>query len=112
MKCSARTIQDVVIIEIDGDIMGGADTEKFQQLVYDAVENDRVHIVVDLAKSTWINSSGLGLLITGLTTARSSDGDLRLANVSPRIQRPLEITKLNTVFAIYPTVDDAVASYL
>ncbi len=111
MKCTTRIINDVMVIEVEGDIMGGSETEEFQTLIYNSIENDKVKIVADLTNANWINSSGLGMLITGLTTARSSDGDLKLAKVSPRIRRPLEITKLDTILSIHPTVDEAIASF-
>ena len=59
----------------------------------------------------WMNSSGLGTLMAGLTTLRSSDGDLKLAGLSERVKRPIEITKLNQVLQIYDTVDDAISSF-
>ena len=111
MKCSSKKVNSAIIIEIEGEIMGGAESADFKDLLYQAIEEDIVNIVVDMAKATWMNSSGLGMLITGLTTIRSSGGDLRLANVSDKVRRPLEITKLDSVFSIHESVDDAVNSY-
>ena len=91
--------------------MGGPDTEAFQKKLYDAVQEGKVNVVVDMSRTTWMNSSGLGMLISGLTTLRSSGGDLRLANLSERLRRPLEITKLDAVFKIFDSVQSAVDSY-
>ena len=111
MNCNTKKVKDIFIIEIEGEIMGGGETEEFKRILYQAIEEDVTNIVMDLAKATWMNSSGLGMLITGLTTIRSSGGDLRLANVSERVKRPLEITKLDTIFPIYNSVDAAMDSY-
>lgn len=111
MKCQTRQIDDVLVIEIDGEIMGGSDSEIFRDTIYKTIEEDRVFLVVDMSKATWMNSSGLGMLISGLTTVRSSGGDLRLANMSERVRRPLEITKLESVFLSYATVEEAINSY-
>ena len=111
MKCTSKIIKDVMVVDIEGDIMGGVESEQFQTLIYNAVEQDTVKIVINMANANWINSSGLGMLISGMTTARSSDGDLKLANVSERIRRPLEITRLDTIFSIYSSVDEAVESF-
>lgn len=111
MECKTKQIEDVLVIEIKGEIMGGAESESYRKIIYEAIEQDKVFIVADLKEATWMNSSGLGMLISGLTSLRSSGGDLRLANISEKVRRPLEITKLESVFLIYNSVDDAVNSY-
>jgi anti-sigma B factor antagonist len=111
MECNTRQIDEILVIEIQGEIMGGTDSESFRHIIYDAIEENKVFIVADLKDATWMNSSGLGVLISGLTTLRSSGSDLRLTNLSEKVRRPLEITKLESVFLIYESVKDAVASY-
>jgi len=69
-------------------------------------------IPIDLSKVKWMNSSGLGALMAGLTTLRNAGGDLKLANVTKKIESLLLITKLITVFETYESVDRAVASFL
>ena len=111
MIMTTKKIDNVLIVEIEGELMGGAETEEFKNIIYDSIEDDVVNIIVDMAKTSWMNSSGLGMLITGLSTLRSSGGELYLANVSERIKRPLEITKLDSVFSIFDSVDDAIANF-
>jgi anti-sigma B factor antagonist len=111
MKCNTKQVDNVLVIEIEGEIMGGADSESFRNIIYEAIEEDKVFIVADLKNATWMNSSGLGMLISGLTTLRSSGGDLRLTNLSEKVRRPLEITKLESVFLTYNSVEEAVMSY-
>ncbi|MEE4311130.1 MAG: STAS domain-containing protein [candidate division KSB1 bacterium] len=111
MNWKTKKVGTTLLIEIEGEIMGGTDADDFKDILFKAIEDDIVDIVVDMEKATWMNSSGLGMLISGLTTLRSSGGDLRLANVSERVRRPLEITKLDSVFSIYNSVEDAIKSY-
>lgn len=111
MKMKTKKIDDVFVIEMNGDIMGGAESENFRDIIFKAIEEDNINIVIDLTNANWMNSSGLGMLISGLTTIRSSGGDLRLANMSERVKRTLEITKLESVFLSYNSVDEAVNSY-
>ena len=73
--------------------------------------NEAVDVVADLSGVQWMNSSGLGMLMAGMTTLRSSGGDLRLANVSDRVRRPIEVTKLDSVLKIFDSVDEAAQSY-
>lgn len=111
MKFESNIVRDVLVISVNGEIMGDSKDEAFRDHIYEAIKNDQVNIVVDLAKATWMNSSGLGTLISALTTARSSGGDLKLANVSDRIRRPIEITKLNLVFSFFNSKEAAIESY-
>ena len=101
----------VIVVALKGEIMGGPDTENFQKRLYAAVKKGNVNVVVDMSQTTWMNSSGLGMLISGLTTLRSSGGDLRLASVSERLRHPLEITKLDSVFQIFDSIQSAVDSF-
>ena len=111
MEITTHKVDDILVMEISGEIMGGAESENFRKIIYQAIEQDMVNIAIDLAKAIWMNSSGLGMLISGLTTVRSSGGDLRLANMSARVRRPLEITKLESVFLSYNSVEEAIKSY-
>lgn len=111
MELKTKKLEDILVIEVNGEIMGGADAEDFRNIIYEAIEEDNANVVIDLASASWMNSSGLGMLISGLTTTRSSGGDLRLANLSDRVRRPLEITKLESVFLIYTSVEEAINSF-
>jgi anti-sigma B factor antagonist len=68
-------------------------------------------VIADLAGVNWMNSSGLGILIGGLTTMRNNGGDLKLSSVTDRIQSLLMITKLLTVFDAHDSLEKAVASF-
>jgi anti-sigma B factor antagonist len=69
----------------------------------------RAHVVLDLAGTTFVDSSGLGALIAGLKTARAAGGDLRLASVTAQALAVLELTNLDRVLRPYPSVADALA---
>lgn len=111
MTITTKLEKNVIIIELKGDLMGGAEVDLFKKTVDTVIMEEHVNVVVDLAQVNWMNSSGLGMLIGGLTSLRSSGGDLRLANMSERLKRPMQITKLDTVFQQFNSVGDAVASY-
>ena len=111
MEIFEKKEQEVLIFGLKGEIMGGPETEKFHKRLYDAVKQGDVNVIIDMSQATWMNSSGLGMLISGLTTLRSSGGDLRLACLSPRLKRPLEITKLDSVFSMYDSIANALDSF-
>ena len=102
---------DVLIVDLIGELMGGDEAKPFQDRIYEAIRQGEVKLVVNLEAIKWMNSSGLGLLMAGLTTLRSSDGDLKLANVSDRVRRPIEVTKLDSVLIMFNSLDEAVQSY-
>lgn len=112
MTLKQREQDGVVVLELSGKIMGGPDATLLNEKLHELIDNGKSKVVADLAKVNWMNSSGLGILIGGLTTMRNNKGDLRLANVTDRIQSLLMITKLITVFETFDSVDKAVASFV
>jgi anti-sigma B factor antagonist len=111
MKLSDREQDGVVILEPKGKIMGGPDASLLHEKLHECIELDKKRIVIDLSGVDWMNSTGLGILISSYTTLRNNGGMLKLANVTDKIQSLLTITKLVTVFEAYDSVDDAIASF-
>ncbi|OGC79384.1 MAG: anti-anti-sigma factor [candidate division Zixibacteria bacterium RBG_16_40_9] len=111
MKLSSREVKGVIILEPKGKIMGGPDSTLLHDQFHDLVQQNKKKIIVDLSKVEWMNSTGLGILISGLTTLKNNQGELKLANVTDKIQSLLAITKLVTVFESFDSVDEAVASF-
>ncbi len=111
MKLSHREESGVMVIEPKGKIMGGPESTELHDLLHDLIDQGKKNVVIDLGKVDWMNSTGLGLLISGLTTLRKSGGELKLANVTDKIQSLLTITKLVTIFKSFDTVDDAITSF-
>jgi len=111
MKLTYREQNGVIILEPKGKIMGGPDATLLHDQIHELIAQKKLHVVIDLSKVDWMNSTGLGILIAGLTTLRDNRGDLKLACVTEKIQSLLTITKLITVFEAYDTVDQAAASF-
>ena len=111
MKIKLSDRDGIVVLELNGKIMGGPDATAINDKLHELVESNRTKVVADLAKVDWMNSSGLGILISGLTTIRNAGGDLKLAAVTERIKSLLMITKLLSVFDTFDTVDEAVSSF-
>jgi anti-sigma B factor antagonist len=100
-----------VVIEFKGNVMGGPDAVKLNEKLHELIEDDKTNVVADLGKVKFMNSSGLGMLIGGLTTMRKAGGDLRIANATDKIESLLVVTKLITVFKSFKSLDEAVESY-
>jgi anti-sigma B factor antagonist len=79
--------------------------------IYSLLQEGFTKIVVDMKGVRWISSTGLGTLIAALTSVRNKSGDLRLANITEKVESLFAITQLVKVFKTYETVDRAIASY-
>lgn len=101
---------DVVIMELSGKIMGGDEATLFHGKLHEYFGLNKKNVVVDLAKVDWMNSIGLGMMISALTSTKNSGGRLVLANID-KIESILTITRLITVFEHYDNRDAAVASF-
>ncbi len=111
MKIKQREAYNAVILELKGNVMGGPDAAELNTALHNLLDQSKKNVVVDLADVKFMNSSGLGMLIGGLTTIRNGGGELKLANAAEKIQSLLVITKLITIFEHYDSVDSAVESF-
>ena len=111
MKLSHREEGEVVILVPKGKIMGGPDATMLHDRLHEFIKQHKLKVIIDLADVDWMNSTGLGILISGLTTLRNNQGELKLANVTDKIQSLLTITKLVTVFDSYDSIEEAITSF-
>ena len=110
MKIKTTEKYGAVVIELKGNVMGGDDTKDFNDLLHKLIEEGKIRVVIDLGDVKFMNSSGLGMLIGGLTTMKKANGNYKLANVTDKIESLLIITKLITIFEHYDSVDKALES--
>ncbi|HLP18598.1 MAG TPA: STAS domain-containing protein [Bacteroidota bacterium] len=111
MKLTTHDIGAVSVLTLDGTMLGGPDAAEINNTLHKMIDAKKKKVVIDLGAVSLMNSSGLGILIGGVTTMRNAGGDLKLAAVSPKVMNLLTITKLMNVFEVYDTVKKAVASY-
>lgn len=102
---------DVVILSLAGKIMGGPEASEINGKINQLIDDGKLKIIIDLDEVEWMNSSGLGILIDAVTVLKNNNGALRLVNVSDRIKNLLKITKLNTVFDLRDSPEEAKKSF-
>lgn len=92
---------------LDAEVAG-----EFRLMLLDLIDRGHQNLVVDLPHVEFIDSSGLGALVSALKRLKLANGTgyIRLANVQPSVQAVLEIIRLHKVFSRYPSVDDAIHS--
>ena len=111
MKIQHEDAGEVTVIRLNGKLMGGPDAETFQKLVKDLVGRDRKKILVDMGKVSWVNSTGLGILISGYTTLKNAGGAFKLTGVNKRIDQIFMVTKLHSIFEAFEEESAALESF-
>jgi anti-sigma B factor antagonist len=104
-------VGDVMVLELSGKIMGGPDHEKFQTEIKTLIAEGHVDVLLNLAKVSWVNSTGLGILVSAFHTLKKNGGQLKICNVSDRIDNILNVTQLKLVFETFEDMDSALASF-
>ncbi len=111
MKLKITEKYNAVVFEIKGKLLGGPEATELNDSIKKYLEEGKKNIVIDLSGVTYVNSTGMGTLIRNYTTVMNSGGKLKLASINERMRGLLSITKLNQIFEIYDTVEDAVNSF-
>lgn len=102
---------DIVFVTVNSQMMGGAVATDLKEKFHTLLKENKKNIVVNMHQVDRMNSSGLGILIGGLNSLRSADGDLKLLNISSKVQELLKITKLDRVFEVYTNEADIIESF-
>jgi len=111
MKTSTRTVNGIVIVDLSGRITLGEGSVLLRDLVRDLVTKGQRKILLNLGDVTYIDSSGIGELVSAFTTVRNQGGELKLLNLTKKVHDLLQITKLYTVFDVKDDEATAVAAF-
>jgi anti-sigma B factor antagonist len=111
MKIKRDDEGPVTVLRLQGKLMGGPEAEEFKAAVRQLVNEGRKQVLVDLASVSWVNSTGLGILISNYHTLKNAGGTLKLVNTSQRIDQIFMVTKLNTIFESFDDETKAMASF-
>src|ERR1041384_7779208 len=110
MVLKARRLDDVVILDLSGRITIGEGTVVLRKQIQRLLAKGDRKFLLNLADVDYIDSSGLGELVTAFTTVRNNQGQLKLLNLTRRVQDLLQITKLLTVFEVFNSEPEALKS--
>ena len=111
MTITERKNGDVVILDVEGKILLGEGDVQLNKKIKDLVSRKEGKILLNLANVPYMDSGGLGEVVRSYSTVKAEGGDLRLAGVTSRIKDLMTITKLHTVFDIFDSEDEGVASF-
>ncbi len=111
MKLTMRQVGDVTVIDAAGRITLGEGSSAFRDRIKDLVSKGSRKLLLNLAGVSYIDSSGIGELVSGFTTVSNAGGSLKLLNLTKRIQDLLQITKLYTIFEVFDDEATALATF-
>lgn len=111
MKFVTKEVFNAKVIEVKGKLEGGPKAEDFNNILQETIADKKKNVIVDLSNVSYVNSSGIGILVRGFTTMKNADGNMKLAGISDKVSGVLAITKLNSVFEQYPSVEEAAKSF-
>jgi anti-sigma B factor antagonist len=111
LNITERRSDSVVILDLQGKIKLGEGNLELHQVLRNLVEKGEKKILLNLAEVSNVDSSGLGELIAGYATLQKNGGDLKLLNLTERVNELMVITKLLTVFDSFDDEAQAIASF-
>ena len=111
VKLTSRQVGDVIVVDAAGRITLGEGASTFRERIRELVNNNSKKILLNLGDVTYIDSSGIGELVSGFTTVTNSGGQLKLVGLSKRVKDLLQITKLYTVFEAFEDEAQAIRSF-
>jgi len=110
MSFAIKKQGEVVVVDVDGQLIVGNRSE-LKQKVFDELERGERKVLIDFSRTGYIDSSGLGVLVSISKKMRELGGELRLANLNDDLKTLFELTKLDTLFQIADTRERALQSF-
>lgn len=111
MKLESTINEDIIFVRLQGDLISNPDSQQLTKLVNSSINQTKLLCAIDLSEVRFINSSGIGVLVSLLTKFRNRGGEMVLINPSEQIRKLFIITKLNNIFTITET-DQAAVDFL
>ncbi|MBK5290115.1 MAG: STAS domain-containing protein [Acidobacteriia bacterium] len=111
VKLTTRQVGDVTVIDANGRITLGEGSTTFRELIKELLAAGNKKILINMADITYIDSSGIGELVSSYTTTTNAAGALKLLSLGKRVKDLLQITKLYTVFETFEDEAAAVGSF-
>lgn len=111
MKATIRQVDSVSVVDLSGRITLGEGCSQLRELIRDLASKGHKDMLLNLADVTYIDSSGIGELVSGFTAVSGQGGQLKLLNLTKKVHDLLQITKLLTVFDVHDDEAKAIASF-
>jgi anti-sigma B factor antagonist len=111
VKLTTRQVGEITVVDAAGRITLGEGASTFRDTIRDLAGNGKKKLLLNLAEVSYIDSSGIGEMVSGFTTVTNAGGQVKLLNLTKRVKDLLQITKLYTVFEVFDDEAAAVRSF-
>ncbi len=111
MKASVRQVDSVIVVDVSGRITLGEGCSQLRDLIREQIGKGKKNVLLNLADVTYIDSSGIGELVSAFTAVSNQGGQLKLLSLTKKVHDLLQITKLYTVFDVHDDEAKAIGSF-
>ena len=112
MKIEERTVGPIVVLDMAGRLVAGDSQGRLRDKINSLMLQERVQILLNLAEVSYIDSTGLGELVSSHSTVTRHKGQIKLVNLTEKVQDLIAICRLSTVFETFESEAEAVSSYI
>jgi|SRR5271154_3818443 anti-sigma B factor antagonist len=111
LQGTTREVNDIIIVDFSGKITLGEGSALLRRTIKDMIDRGHKKLLINLEDVDYIDSSGIGELVSAYTTVKNSEGELKLLNLTKRVHDLLQITRLFTVFDVQSDEEKALLSF-
>jgi len=111
LQCTFRDAGTVTVVDFSGKITLGEGSALLRKTIRGLLDEGRMKLLIDLGDVDYIDSAGIGEMVTAYTTVKNRGGELKLLNLTKKVKDLLQITKLYTVFDVHGEEAEAVRSF-
>ena len=111
LDIQTREVNGVTLVELSGKIILGEESSALREKVKDLIASGKTKILLNLARISFIDSAGVGTLVSAYTSARSQGGEVKLSSLTKKFRETLQVTRLLTVVEVFDDDDAGIASF-
>jgi anti-sigma B factor antagonist len=111
MKIKRREVDGITVLDLSGEMYGGPDNMKLLDMISELVDDKKLDLILNLSKVKWISSTGLGIMVSARSRYAKEGGVIKLMSPNDRVLGILQVTRLNLIFDVFPTEQEAIESF-
>ena len=111
MKIKRREVDGITVLDLSGEMYGGPDNMKLVEMVSELVEEKKLDLILNLSKVKWVSSTGIGIMVSARARYAQEGGVIKLMSPNDRVLGILQVTRLNLIFDVFPTEQEALESF-
>jgi anti-sigma B factor antagonist len=111
MKIKRREVDGITVLDLSGEMYGGPDNMKLVDMISELVDDKKLDLILNLSKVKWISSTGLGIMVSARSRYAKEGGVIKLMSPNDRVLGILQVTRLNLIFDVFPSEQEALESF-